>query len=104
MPQQSCAQTGLELLTGNPDNVVPMFQLNDQGESCPYTSQLATSAEISNIWKGERATIGGKLSTGIFLSSEEQGFAIRSDPRDLRKYLDKHLRSGNKFAAIYQFK
>lgn len=32
MPSQSCAQTALEILTGNPDLVEPTYQLDADGK------------------------------------------------------------------------
>jgi len=54
------------------------------------------------MWPSETAIIDGLISTGVFLSTD-QGFALKEDPRDLRKYLDRYIRSGSKFAVIYKF-
>lgn len=54
------------------------------------------------MWDGEVRILGGLTSRGVYLKPE-LGFALKEDPRDLRKYLDKYVRSGSKFAVIYKF-
>jgi hypothetical protein len=47
MPSESCAQTALEILTGDPDSVEPNFQTDSNGKISEWTGQLATCAEIA---------------------------------------------------------
>lgn len=82
--------------------VEPTYQLDADGKESQWTQQLATTSEIAHMWPSETAIIDGRTSTGVFLSSAF-GFALKEDPRDLRKYLDRYVRSGSKFAVIYQF-
>jgi len=103
LPNQSCAHTAFEILTGDPNEVyavAPRDKTTGQREAFP--TRLMTVSEERELWGGEWATIDEHPSLGLFLE-EHDTFKTLSDQRDLRRYIDRRLRLGDRFAVIYDF-
>jgi hypothetical protein len=59
-------------------------------------------AEATNVWHATSRDIDGVTSLGVHLD-DLRGFPVKTDPRDLRKYLYKQMQTKREFAVLYEF-
>lgn len=93
MPDGSCAISALELLRYTP-GTAQIADLKDPMLQTPLELSPPEDCETEVIMADDRISVG---------LSFPQSFGIKhlSDPRDLRRYLDKKVHSRDKFAVIY---
>jgi len=113
MPTESCAHTGMEILSGEVGNVQVYHTLGADGHEDLSNPKLTTYSAIRNKWDGEVLTLDSGLeSIGLYLGGENEKeerrqekmpsrYVVKSDSRSLRKYLDQRLNNGQKIGMFY---